>query len=144
MDSISAVAQFHRADGIDGERLSEPPGEARRVVRVPVVATGEHHDANLGASGDRQDLVGERATRMRRDDQVSALKPGLCLGDGPLHQLHTPGQLGPVSDDRGGELRRALGKPRIERERTRRGVVEDQHQMGDEPVPGRGQTRCRR
>ena len=130
------VRSHPRGSGrVDGRFEIEPPQEPTRVTRPLVVATGQERHPRLLLEDVIEDRVRQRTACVRRHDDI--LGSELHVRDGTLLERYPPREPRPDARHRGAQRLGARRQPRIDGVRSRRAVVEDQHQPRHEPVAAR-------
>jgi transcription elongation GreA/GreB family factor len=97
------------------------------------MTAGEEHHARSRRDGSLEDVIGERAARMRGHHQVAGVERYVV--DGLGEERDATREARPFAHHRLRDLRGAGREPRIDGERDLRGVVEQEHQVCDEAVP---------
>jgi len=131
-DLITVTGQAPGSHDINRERIVHPPGERAGVARINVVTTGQHRDARPRDRRALEHEIGQRPTCMDRYDDVS----GQNFDDIELtcHEREPSAQPGPTCDERLVERGGRGWHHGVDRERAGRAVVEDQHQLREQPV----------
>jgi transcription elongation GreA/GreB family factor len=133
VDCIPAGTQASRARHVDGERGIDPAVDAAAITCGLLVTAGENDDAGTRSDGAVEDVVGERAARMRGDDEIAGedryVLYGACV------ERDATGEARPFAHHCLRDLRGARGQAGVDGERARRGVIEEQHEMREQPMP---------
>lgn len=133
-DPVASVLEANGAHHVDGQRTVDPSSQRTSVIDRQIVAARKYRDAGAGGCGAIEDEIGQRSARMRRDDEI-------VLGQRHrlqrrLHEDDASGQSRPDMDQDLVQLLARRRLLRIDAERLRRRVVQDQENVGEQTVAG--------
>lgn len=133
-DLIPLTCQAAGPDNVDCERIVHPSRERACVADTGVVTAGQHRHAGACDRREFEDDIGQAAACMNGHNDVSW--QNLDGIHGTRNERKTPGQPWPALDER---LMQGSGRRRhhgVDGQRARRRVIEDQHQLREQPVTG--------
>ena len=132
MNPVAGGTQSGDAGGIDGEGAVEPPLQTAAIGRRQVMATGENGDPGTGGNRPFQHQVAQRPAGMGRDDEV--LGRQRQRGKVLLQKADPSGKPWPHLLQAAGEGSGTRRQGPVDRQRFRRTVIEEQQDLGEEPV----------
>ena len=131
-DVIPLTGQAAGSHDVDREGIIHPPGERASVADADLVTTGQHRHTRARDHRELQNEIRQPTTGMNGYDNVSG--QNLNGIQRTRHKGEASGQAWPTFDER---LVQRGGRGRhhgVDRQRARRGVIEDQHQLREQPV----------
>lgn len=133
-DLISLTCEVSGSHDVDRQRMVHPSGKRTGVGNLDVVTTGQHRDARPRSRREVEHDIGQPATGVNGHNDIS----GQNLYDiqRTCDEREPSGQPRPTFDERlvqGGGRGRHHG---VDDKRGRRRVIEDQHQLGEQPMTG--------
>ena len=131
-DAISVTCEAAGSHDVDRECIVHPSGERAGVADTDVVTTGQHRHARAADRRELEHDVRQPATGMNGYDNVS--RQNLNDIQRTCHEREPSCQPWPTFDER---LVQRCGRGRhhrVDGQRARRRVIEDQHQLREQPV----------
>ena len=133
-DAVALLCQPHRPDDVDRHGAVDPTIELARIADGEIVTAGQHGDPRLRGHGTPQNAVGEGSARMARDDDVG--REDLRVLQRAGHESDAPGKSRPGPHQHLVQPGARGRHGRVDRERARRRVVEQQHDLTEQAVSG--------
>jgi hypothetical protein len=133
-DPIPVPLQSHDPEDVDCHRRIQPPREFSRIARREIVTAGQNGHAGVRPCRATEDPIGHRATRVARYDDVA--RDDLDGFEVARDKADASGQSRPGPNQHLVQLPARRWKAFVDDERPGRCVVEDQHDLREQSVPG--------